>query len=732
MWEAVAAEVVKAMAVAAVGGVKQLVSRKLEQRRTATDVVAILGDKARAVTAIAELLATDREFADQIESLLPQSTGTGSSSDFPASAAPFVDRETERALVAGPGARLVTGPRGAGKTALLSRLATDLRPHLPKQIYVDLADYRSGSLVRRTEVAARVVRALDVCNDLTATGTPQLWEQYRSVTARHRFLLALDNAEAATDLHGLIPPSPHSVVLVTAIKAGDDLRMEFPAPPIEVGRLAPQDALALLSHLSHPNVVAAEPVAAQELVDLCDHMPFAVRLAAVRVARRMQRGPGAVASVLEGFRATGKLGGEDVIAAAFEESFAELTPDAAELCRLLAAHPGPDFTTAGATAVFGRSPDDALDELVDAGFVAHTDTSRQRLYNLIREGARRRGSAEVAVERALEFHCDQAVAADLHNGTDRLRLYTPRPGAESRANFEGRKPLDWVEAARETYGALAREAYLRERDVELGQICGSLEVLMLNRGYHRLFAEINNWGISGARRLGDRPLLTRVLSQQGRTHLLMHEFTTAKPFLDEALTLARELTLPGLLSSVLEFCGRFREEEARQHPQQAPGLMAEAVTLLDEAVRIDRAAGPEAARSLGIHTRMLANVLVGLGRWDQVFALLGESEQHTADDRNRSRILLVKAKAETGLGSFDAAADTLGQAWQLANTSGATQYAAEFDAAFATLAEARGDLPAALDAWRRAWQVYFTAGHPRQAEFAAKFSAVEERIRGRR
>ncbi|MGW4482780.1 hypothetical protein ACWEOE_02975 [Amycolatopsis sp. NPDC004368] len=729
MWEAVAAEVVKAMAVTALGGLKQVVSRKLELRRGAADVQAILADEARAVAAIGELLASDREFAEQLEALLPRPDGTAHGSDFPASAEPFVNRVGERAQVAAPGARLFTGPRGAGKTALLSRLAVDLRERYPTQVYVDLADYRSGSLVRRPEVAAHVLRTLGVGTDLIATDTPQLWAQYRAATARRRFLLALDNAEAATDLHDLIPPSPQSIVLVSAIKAGDDLRREFPAPPIELGRLAEQDALDLLGRLSHPDVVAAELPAARELVDLCDHLPFAVRLAAVRVARRMTRGPGAVSSVLQGFRATGKLGGEDVIAAAFEESFAELTPEAAELCSLLAAHPGPDFTAASAKAVLGRSPEDGLDELADAGFLTHTGPSRLRLYHLVREGARRRGTADVAVDRALGFFCDQAVAADLAHGEDRLRLYEPRP--EARGEFEGLRPLDWVEAARETYGALARQAYERGRDVELGQICGALEVLMLNRGHHRLSIEINNWGIRGARRLGDRSLLTRILSQQGRAYFLLHEFPAAKPLLDEALTLARELARPDLLSSVLEFCGRFREEEARQYARPG-GLLAEAESLLAEAVRLDRSAGPGASRSLGIHTRMLANVLITRGRAGEAFALLDESARHTTGDRNQSRILLVRAKAFTLTGHNDAAAQALAEAWQRANASGATQYAAELDTAFATLAEARGDLPAALEAWRRAWQVYFAAGHPRQAELAARFKAVEERMRRRR
>lgn len=716
MWEVIADEATKAVVAGVFGSVKDLVSRKLAQRREG-DLAELLGDDERLELAIAEAVQADPEFAERLDNLLAEARTSGAgASDMPAVFEHFLDRDAERAAASRSGVHVITGPRGSGKSALVHRIAAGLAPQYPDaRIYVDLDEWRSGKVLRRSEIAAHVLNRLDVETDLVRASTAELWAQYRSVTARSRFLLALDNAESVTDVRELVPPSPSSLVLVTAIKPGDDLLAEFPSQ-IPIGALGREDALTLLERVAGPAAVAAERAAALELVELCDRMPFAVRLAGVRVRKRLLRGPGAITSVLADFRRTGVLGSVDVIAAAFEQTFGELSSDAAELCLLLASHPGPDFTAASARALFGRPVEDALDELGDAAFLAPTGSSRQKLYNLVREGARRRGPREEATDRALTFYRDQAVAADYSLGDDRLRCYPKVP--DLNPDFGVRRPLDWVDDEREAYGALAREAHLRGRDVELGQICGALEVLMINRGHHRLFVEINGWGIKSAQRLGDRALEARILSQQGRAYFLLHEFPRAQPLLERALSLVSGVENPLLESSVLEFSARFHEEQR---------LFPMAFDLMNRALVIDRQLGRAGRRALGLHTRMLANLNVknghlDVGYFDVALGLLAEAETVTDDPRNLSRVLTVRGRALTGRREFDQAGQTLQQAWHLAAGVGATQYSTELNDAFADLAYARGDFATAYQLWQQAWQLYWTAGHPREAEFRAKLN----------
>lgn len=710
MWDVVVAEIAKVVTTGMLSGAKDLVSKKLAGRKQGDDLRLLLADEDRLKAALTELVGDEPEFGDRLEQLLIEASPEHrASSDMPSAAPNFIDRDDARGQAVKPGVHLITGPQGSGKSALVYRLAADLSKSYPDQIYVDLAEFRVDNSLRRTEVAAHILQRLGVHGSLISTGAAELWPQYRSLTARRKLLLALDNAESVNDVRGLIPSSSSSLVLVTAIRPGDDLRSEYPGEPIELGALSEDDALKLFEQDSG----VTSPVA-KDLVKLCDCMPFAVVQAAVRVRKRARVGGDPVVSVLEEFRATGVLGGLDVVAAAFEQTFAELSADAAELCELLASHPGPDFTPATARAVLGRPAGTALDELIDSGFVVPAE--RSKLYNLVREGARRRGTRDAAIERSLDFHRDQAVAADLSLGKDRLRRYEViEPAA---VDFEGKQPLDWVEAARETYGVLAREAFARGKDVELGQICGALETLMLNRGYHRLFIQINHWGIRGAERLGEHALAARILSQQGRAHFLLHEFDRAQPFLDQARELVRPLDDPGLESSVLEFCGRFHEEKGEYQP---------ATDLLWRAVLLDRNMAKAGSRALGLHTRMLANVLVKSGRPQDAFGLLEEAKVNTIEPRNISRVLTVWTKALIAVGSLDAAEQTLRDAWSLAGQVGATQYATELHETAAGLAAARGDWATTADHWQQAWQILWAAGHPRQAEFHAKLMAAGRR-----
>ncbi|GAA1953309.1 AAA family ATPase [Amycolatopsis minnesotensis] len=723
MWEILAVEVAKAVVTGAVGGLKEVVTGALARGRDEEQVTALLGDQPGLETAIVEAVRADPEFAARLSELVSVHSGPpGTARSMPRLADPFVDRTSALTGGSAPGLHLVTGRRGVGKTSLVTRIAAETADRFPDgQVYVDFTEWRTGSVLRRTEIVTHILAELGVDNALLTANAPELWAQYRRVTARRRFLLALDNAESLTDVRELVPPSPHSLVLVTAIRPDDELLAEYPSAEIKLDALDEESALELLAHITGRAVVDAERPRSKELIEACDRMPYAIRLAAVRIAKRARRSKEPIASVLADLRSGGALGGTDVIAAAFAETFGELSGDAAELCLLLASHPGGDFTERTARVLLGRPVGDALDELDDAGFLAPVRESRLKLYNLVREGARRRADEEsTVVDRLLGFYRDQAVAADFRAGADRLRCYRV-PGAVPAGDFDGPNPIDalnWVDREREAYASLVRSASRRGRDVEVGQICGALEILMINRGHLRLFAEITNWGIESAQRLGEDALEARIRSQQGRAYLLSHEFARARPQLDRALELARGLDNPGLESSVREFFGRFFEEQ--RDYENASDLFASSIAL-------DRAMAQAGSRALGLHTRMQANVFVKRGAYDRALAALDESAANTADVRNLSRVWTVRTKALIGLGRVGEAGHAFQHSWRLAEEAGATQYSAELNDLYGDFLAARGDWKSAHDYWLRAYKTYYDAGHPKQFELQPKVSPVASR-----
>ncbi|SFQ45431.1 Tetratricopeptide repeat-containing protein [Amycolatopsis arida] len=712
MWEVVLGEVAKSLAAGATlrgaGRLREAVARRLARRRRAEDVAALLADPERLERALRELVEAEPEVGAELAGLLGELTGGPPRATRPAAPAapvPFVDRDAERAALAGAGRKLLVGQHGAGKTALVCAVAHDLASRWPDgQVYVDLAEWRDGNHLRQPEVVAHVLTQLGVEPGLLAGGTADLWAQYRAVTARRRFLLALDNARSLADVHALLPPSPASLVLVTAVRAGD-LAAELPGP-VPVGALNPVAALDLLEALAGPHVVAAERVAAERLAELCERMPVALRFAGERVRTRARIVAEPVAAVLAELRTAGALGAVDAVRVTYERTRSELPAPAAELCGLLAEHPGPDFTVVGASSLLGRPAEAAFAELADAQLLVPTRPGRYRLHHLVREVAARPTPDVAAADRLLRHYRDRAVAADLELGTDRLRRYLV-PEVEE---FTGSSPLDWLDDEREVLAALVREACLRGRDVEVVQLCGALERLQVARGHHRLFADLYRWGLRAAERLGTPAVSARLHGMLGRTHVLLGEYERAREQLDRALELVAGLDDPELASSTLEFRARWHEER---------GELAAAVAALREAVRLDRTLGEAGRRALGLHLRMLANVLVKVGRPRSALDLLPEAWANTPprELRNQSRVRLVQAKAHTALGAYPEADAALREAWRLVGEAGATQYAVELHEVSGTLAHARGDLAGARWHWSAAWELLWWAGHPRETVF---------------
>lgn len=721
MFEEIAVEAMKTLAVSSAGAtatgagrILDLVRRKFAQRRAGDDVETLLAEPDRLEFALRELVDTDSEFAGQLGDLLARPNESGRPRPVaPAVAGPYLNYDRERASLGTPGVHVVHGPPGSGKTSLVCQVAHEQSARFPDgQLYLDLARWREDNALRRSEIAAHVLDQLGA--GTIAANAADLWEQYRAFTARQRFLLAFDNVENATDLDGLVPPSPSAVVLAATTRAGDELSAAH-THLVPLTGLEPGAAGQLLAAVAGP-AVAAEGAAATALIELCDRMPFALRMAGTRIRRSVHPHP--VATVLAGMRAAGVLNGADAVRQGFEQTFAELSQVARRLCVALPAHPGPDFTAASAEALVGEPCEAAIQELADSQFLAPSAVvGRYRLYNLARESAARHGTPDpAAADRILAYYRDRAVAADLALGRDRLRRYRIPEAVPGPEVFGGYSPIDWLDAEHAAYGALVRQAHDRGRHEEVTQICGALETLMVRRGRHRLFVEINRWGAASAEQLRNPLLEARIRSQRGRAYLLLHEFARADPELRRALELLDGTGDAELRSSVCETWGRFHEER---------GEYSWAAAALGESVALDRSLRVAGRRALGIHARMLANVQVKAARADLATALLDEAIANTDpnDHRNVSRVFTVRAKALLALRQPDGAAEALRQAWILDTPGGASQYWLELGEIDGDIAAARGDWTAAKQHWGAVWTALNADGHPREAELRTKLTA---------
>lgn len=183
-----------------------------------------------------------------------------------------------------PGASLavtvITGPPGAGKTALALKVAHLVSPAFPDaQLYTALggASQSRSSL----EILGELLRSLGVPAARVPADLSERSALYRSVLAGRRVLLLADDAASAAQVRPLLPGTAGSVVLVTSSSRLSDLEG---ASSLSIAGLGREDAVALLGNVAGQRRVAAERAAADAIVTACAGLPLALRIAGARLA----------------------------------------------------------------------------------------------------------------------------------------------------------------------------------------------------------------------------------------------------------------------------------------------------------------------------------------------------------------------------------------------------------------------------------------------------------------
>lgn len=270
-----------------------------------------------------------------------------------------------------PDCVVLTGAGGTGKTTLAVHWAHSHKDEFPDgQLFADLRGLERPPM-RPATVLAMFLRALGVPEARIPETLAERSALYRSLLAGRRMLVVLDNAGTAEQARPLLPATPGCLAVVTSRRRLSGLVVRDGAALLTVGPFATEDALELLDNVLGRFRVAADRDAARALVERCDRLPLALRIAAARLMAHPDWSLGHwTAKLADERRRLQELSAHDAdlaVETSLYLSYRALSSGAARLFRLLGLHPGPDVDAPTAAALAGRDLDRTHRHLAELG-----------------------------------------------------------------------------------------------------------------------------------------------------------------------------------------------------------------------------------------------------------------------------------------------------------------------------------------------------------------------------
>lgn len=322
------------------------------------------------------MLAGDPELLELTPSARPAGSAPPSAAEppaqLPAGSPAFVGRRFElsalTALLDRPADRVrvavVSGPAGIGKTTTAVEAAHRARARFPDgQLFAEGS--KGGAEVPARDILGAFLRDLGTAGDDIPPSLAERAALFRSVCARRRLLVVIDDAHSAEQLTSLLPGAGECAVLATSRR-----RLGLPANlALDLDVISAVESRELLATLAGADRLTAEPAAAAAIVEACAGWPLALMIVGGRLAtrpawplsylRERLAGPGRLAEL--------RLDGSSV-QAALDATTGTLDPSVEARFRALGALPADlvDVESAAALWETGRAEArDLLEQLCD-------------------------------------------------------------------------------------------------------------------------------------------------------------------------------------------------------------------------------------------------------------------------------------------------------------------------------------------------------------------------------
>jgi DNA-binding SARP family transcriptional activator/tetratricopeptide (TPR) repeat protein len=451
---------------------------------------------------------------------------------------------------------VVSGSGGIGKTTLVVHVAHRVRHLFPDgQVYLNLGGLDEHP-VDVGVVLADLLEALGVRLDEAPVGVTARAALLRSVLARRRVLLVLDNAGTAAQVRPLLPGSSGNGVLITS---RSPLAGLTEVPVWTLSTLPVPDARVLLDRIVGAARTADGGTGTAAVLDVCAGLPLAIRIAGSRLAARPEWSVAALADRLRRHHSTldeltvGDVSVRASVAVSYDALVAGGAREraAARAFQFLGLTAGPSIGPDAAAALLGVPPDQmepVLDVLVDVHLLALTGR-RYRAHDLVRLFAAERVAEErpedrrAAVARLLGWYLHTASAAARVVGPNRSHVELGAPPAEVvPQTFAGYDDaLTWLIAEAENLVAAIEQAAAHDHLDIAWQLPIELWDLAFLRNAWTSLAATHRIGLRAAQRLGNRRAEAWLLNNLSGAYQVLDQLDDAVECLHRAVEVNREL-----------------------------------------------------------------------------------------------------------------------------------------------------------------------------------------------
>jgi DNA-binding SARP family transcriptional activator/tetratricopeptide (TPR) repeat protein len=629
---------------------------------------------------------------------------------------------------------VIAGTAGIGKTTLALHFAHQAAGQFPDgQLYVNLRGFDpAGSPVTAEEALRLLLDALSVPAARVPAGLDAQAGLYRSLLAGRRVLVLLDNAGDVDQVRPLLPSSPGCLVIVTSRNQLTSLVAAEGASPLALDVLTDAEARELLARRLGPQLVADDPAAADELIQLCARLPLALSIAAARTASQ----PGLSLAGLTGDLrdARRRLDALDTghvatnVRAVMSWSYQQLDPVTAELFRLLGLHAGPDVSAAAAASLARLPVQEArrrLGDLARAHLLTEHAPGRFSSHDLLRayaaeltESAESEAERRAATGRMLDHYLRTAhrAALQLHPTRRRITLAPPEPGAEPEHVNDAAAAQAWFHAELRVLMAAAERALEAGFDAQAWQIAWALFRYLETGGRWHDWVKIEQCALAATERLGDPSAQALAHQRFGYASGRLARYEEAYAHLDRALSIHTELG---------DHAGQAYVHNSLAIMLDSQGRTSEALQQAEQALDSYTAAGHANGRAVALNSVGWFHAM--LGNHQEALSYAGQSldlSREIGSEDGMAAALDTLGYAHQHLGHPGEAVSCYQQALDLHLEVSGNWGAAETLGHLGDARHAAGDLAGARADWEQSLAVLDDLDHPDADGIRAKLSAL--------